>query len=431
MAKICILGLWHLGCVSAACLSKSHHVVGWDPDGKTVSDLQSGKLPISEPGLPEAISLVQKQGRLEFSSDLSAAAAGADFIFFTFDIPVDGNDKSDLSPLWKTLDLLMPSIRDGQVIVVSSQVPVGTCRKMQEAIRSAKKSAGVCYTPENLRLGSAISCFLSPERIVIGVSEQPLALKMEEFFKGIGGERVVMGLESAEMAKHAMNAYLATLISFSGEISDLCEKTGADAGQVMRALLLERRVSPNAPLMPGLGFGGGTLARDVQTLRTIGAEKSVPTRVLDAAFESNRERTLYVQRRLSGAIDGVRGRKIAFFGLTYKPGTDTLRRSLALDIIRGLVSSGAEVSAYDPAISSQVEGYGGLQVCKSALECAKGADALVITTAWDEFRTLDYAAICAAMRKPIIIDARNMLDRSALPQSAEYFGVGIGDDRRI
>ena len=431
MKKVCILGLWHLGCVTAACLSKRHRVVGWDPDGEVVENLAAGKPPIAEPGLADAISLAQEAGRLSFSADISSAVASADFVYFAFDIPVDDNDESDLSSIWEALEAAIPSMHEGQVVVVSSQVPVGTCRKMLEKFRGAKKPIGVCYAPENLQLGCAIEGFLKPSRLVLGLSAPSLESMIEELFSGIPGERLLMSLESAEMSKHAMNAYLASLISFSGEISDLCEGTGADARQVMRALLLDRRVSQRAPLMPGLGFGGGTLARDLQSLRAIGKKNSTPTPVLDAAFKANRERIGYVQKRLTEVLGDLKEKQISFFGLTYKPGTDTLRRSLALDIIRGIISAGAAVRAYDPAIKGAIDGFGHLQICTSAEECARGADALVIATAWPEFSRLDYLKICPLMRMPIIMDARNAIDSSALPPDAKYFGVGIGNGKRI
>ena len=424
MAKVFVAGMWHLGCVTAACLAKKHKVTGFDPDKTVVDGLKGGRMPIAEHGLLEAMAEAVAAGRLDFAYDCSRAA-NADVIYIAFDTPVDKDDKVDLSPIDSAFDMLMPVISDSQTIVISSQIPVGTSRKLLEKLHKHGKRPLLCYAPENLRLGSAMECFMNPERIVLGVSGDGIAPGLELLFEGVAGERMYMELESAEMVKHAMNSYLATLISFSGEISDLCEKTGANAGLVMEALRKERRVSPNAPIMPGLGFGGGTLARDVQILRGIGQGSGTPTLVLDAVLCANRERMDYVSHRLTYALGGLSGKTIAFFGLTYKPGTDTLRRSLALDVMDSMKSSGAVIRAYDPAVKKQVETHPQVRICQSAKEAAAGADAIVITTAWDEFRTLDYALLALSMKQRVIIDARNILAPGKLGEGIRYFGVGV------
>ncbi len=425
MASISVIGLWHLGCVTAACLAGKHHVVGYDSNPMVVEGLKTGKPPLFEPGLAEAISEAAGRGSLGFSSNLEDVIAHSDIIYIAFDTPVDKNDLVDLSLVEKTLEDATQHMRDGQLIIVSSQVPVGTCRRLHTKISNSGKKVGFCYTPENLRLGAAIEAFMKPQRVVFGVSGAGLEPMLEDVFSGIPGERMYMGLESAEMVKHATNSYLALMISFSGEISDLCEKTGANAMQVMEALRKERKVSPYAPLIPGLGFGGGTLARDLQILRAIGREKGIKTLLLDSAYQANQNRIGYVQKRLSSALGPLSGKIVAFFGLTYKPGTDTLRRSLALDVIDSLKSSGVQVRAYDPVIKSQIETHPQVQVCDSPEEAVDGADALVIVTAWEQFKFLDYSALGGKMRQPVIIDARNMLSPEKLGKEIRYFGVGV------
>jgi len=422
--NILVVGLWHLGCVTAACLAKKHRVIGYDPSPQAVDDLKLGKPPLYEPHLVEALVDAGVLGSLSFTSDLASAVHKSDAIYIAFDTPVDKDDKVDLSPVENALAEATQHMRDGQLVIVSSQVPVGTCRRLHAKILAAGKNVGFCYTPENLRLGTALEAFMKPERIVFGVSDMSLQGKLEEIFAGVSGERIYMSLQSAEMVKHAMNSYLALMISFSGEISNLCEQTDANAIPVMDALRKERRVSPNAPLSPGLGFGGGTLARDLQILRGIGKEKGIATPMLDATFNSNRERMDYVRQRLSFALGGLAGKEVAFFGLTYKPNTDTLRRSLALDVIDSLKSSGARVRAYDPAIKSQVSTHPEVKVCLSPSEAAAGADAIVITTAWDEFKSLDYSLLARSMKQPVIIDARNILFEKP-GSEIRYFGVGV------
>jgi len=193
----------------------------------------------------------------------------------------------------------------------------------------------------------------------------------------------------------------------------------------MDALRKERRVSPHAPLSPGLGFGGGTLARDLQILRGVGREKGIATPMLDATFNSNRERTDYVKHRLSFALGSLAGKELAFFGLTYKPGTDTLRRSLALDVMDSMKSSGVRVRAYDPAIKTQVAAHPEVRVCATPQDAAAGADAIVITTAWEQFKGLDYQSLALSMRQPVVIDARNILPHGKMGGKIRYFGVGV------
>lgn len=425
MSNISVIGLWHLGCVTAACLASKHHVIGYDPGLKVIEGLKAGKPPLFEPGLAEAMSDASKRGALEFTYDLKDAVGRSDIIYIAFDTPVDKDDLVDLSPVENAMENAIQHMRDGQMVIISSQVPVGTCRRLHAKISGAGKKIGFCYSPENLRLGSAIEAFMKPERIVFGVSDPSLRSRLEEVFSMVSGERIFMGLESAEMVKHAMNSYLATMISFSGEISDLCEHSGANAVSVMDALKKEKRISPYAPISPGLGFGGGTLARDLQALRGIGRQKGVPTLLLDAAFNSNRERMGYVRQRLLSALGALSGKTVAFFGLTYKPGTDTLRRSLALEVIGSLKPSGVQIRAFDPVIKSQVESHPYVAVCASPEEAADGADAIVLATAWEQFKSLDYSALGRRMRQPVLIDARNMLVPERLGKEIRYFGVGV------
>lgn len=425
MANILVIGLWHLGCVTSACLAKKHQVTGFDPDPKVLDGLRAGKPPLFEPGLEQAIGEAVGRKSLGFTSDLALAAGKSDIIYIAFDTPVDEHDNVDTAPIEKAFSAILPNLRDSQLMIISSQVPIGTCRRLHGRALAEGKKTGVCYSPENLRLGTAIETFMNPERVVFGLSGVGLQAQLEDVFSGVSGERLYMSLESAEMVKHAMNSYLATMISFSGEISNLCEKTGANATQVMDALRKEKRVSPNAPIMPGLGFGGGTLARDIQILRAIGKGKGLGTPVLDATYNANQERMGYVKQRLKEALGALPGKKAAFFGLTYKPGTDTLRRSLAIDVMDSLKTDGIEMRAYDPAIKGQIANHSHIKVCGSASEAASGADAIVITTAWEEFKALDYSALCRGMRQPVIIDARNLLLPERLGKEIRYFGVGV------
>jgi UDPglucose 6-dehydrogenase len=425
MSKVGVLGMSHLGCVTAACFAKlGHTVVGYDNNEKVVEGLQQSKPPIFEPGLEEAIRDAAGKNRIGFTTDISGALSGSDFAYIALDTPVDAEDRAYIGPVQVLFDEMLACLPEKAVVIVSSQVPIGTSRKFIGRLCQERKENGLCYIPENLRLGDAIERFLSPERTVFGLSSPELRQKIEELYAGIPGERLYMSLESAEMSKHALNSYLATMISFSGEISDLCEKTGANALDVMNALRTEKRVSPHAPISPGLGFGGGTLARDIQMLRALGAELSVPTRVFDAVLEARDARLNYVPERISSILGAISGKTIAFFGLTYKPNTDTLKRSLALQIIDKMVFSNPNIRAYDPAIQSPIQGYPGITVCTSPNEAVKNADVLVITTPWDDFSRVDYAAVAKLMRNPVVLDTTNCYAEK-IKGHMEYRGIGV------
>ena len=417
--KIAVVGMWHLGCVTAACLARlGFEVTCLDSDKSVIENLKSGVLPIHEPGLKELFEEHSSKS-LFFSHDFGRVIPQSDIVYIAHDVPVDENDIPDLSVIDNALAAIIPLLKENALVFVSSQIPIGTSDKICEKLGAAGKNNKVAYIPENLRLGTALNDFLRPERIVVGLSNTSVRQRVADVLSGIQTKLLFMGLKSAEMMKHALNSYLATLISFSGEISDLCEKTGADAVDVMNALKGDRRVSQLAPINPGLGFGGGTLARDVQVLRTLGS-----TKLLDAVLSVNTERMGYVRRRLLSIFGSLSGRKIAFLGLTYKAGTSTLRRSTALQIIRQLNDSNAVISAYDPMVKGQVENYGYVDIAPSPEEAAKDADAIVITTDLPEFATLDFVSISKSMKSPVILDTKNMLAGKFNGTDIKYYGVG-------
>ena len=236
-----------------------------------------------------------------------------------------------------------------------------------------------------------------------------------------------MSWESAELSKHAVNAFLASSISFANEVADLAEVTGADVREVMQVLRRDRRIGPQAFLDPGPGFSGGTLARDVQTLRGLGARASLPTRLLDAALEVNRGRLARLTERVAGACGGLRGATIALLGLTYKPGTSTLRRSASLEFAARLTRAGAHVRAHDPQVHAPTPETIGVTLAADPYEAAQAADAVVLMTPWPEFRALDFARLRASLARPVLVDAHNFLDRSAAGAAGlAYWGVGLG-----
>jgi UDPglucose 6-dehydrogenase len=428
---VCVVGLWHLGCVASACLAGlGYRVTGVDKDRKRVEDLNVGKPPVFEPGLAELIQAGLDAGRLTYTTDLKSGLRGSQFVYITYDTLVDDNDDVDLSEILALAAEMANSLEKGSVIMVSSQVPVGTCERIKSLVLKNNPAADfdIAYIPENLRLGQAIQRFERPDGIVIGADSTATLEKVESFFDVIPVPKVTMDLRSAEMTKHAINAFLATSISFANEMANLCDWLGADALKVAEGLRLDSRIGSGLPLSPGLGFAGGTLARDLKTLSRLWRKYDHQGHIIKAVLKVNKEQNGLVVRKLKKIYGTVSGLNVGVLGLTYKAGTSTLRRSAALEIIADLTAQGAAVKAFDPkAALEEVGRHTEFRFCSDPYKAAKGADALVIVTDWPEFKDLDFNLIKSVMRKPVIIDTKNMLDdRQLVAGGMTYFGVGRG-----
>jgi UDPglucose 6-dehydrogenase len=422
--RVCVVGLWHLGCVTAACLARAgHDVVGLDDDAAVVAGLKAGRLPLFEPGLDDLTAAGVAAGRLRFTDDPSAAA-GAEIAWITYDTPVDENDVPDVAFVVDRVHALLPHLPDGCLVLISSQVPVGTTRRLAEAAAAAGRTGlSFGYSPENLRLGRAIEVFTRPDRVVVGLQSEADRPKVAAVLAPLTDAIVWMGVEAAEMTKHAINAFLATSVAFMNEIAALCEQVGADAKEVERGLKTEERIGPKAYLSPGGAFAGGTLARDIATLAGIGRREAVPVTLVAAVGESNDRHRSWPLRKLTSRLGSLEGRRIAILGLTYKPGTSTLRRSSAVELARALADAGAAVSAYDPAVPALPEGLPGIALAADAAAALAGADAVVIATPWPEFRALDWTALLASMRTPTVVDLSGFVADLAAARSA-YAAVG-------
>ena len=427
LGRACVFGLWHLGSVAAACLAEAGlEVRGVDPDPRVVVDLRAGRPPIFEPGLEALIGRQLAAARLSFTASPREGLPGAEAVLIAYDTPVDADDRSDLTPILAAVDEIARWADPGTLVVVSSQVPVGTCEGLEARLREHAGAGGfeVAYCPENLSLGRAIDTFLSPERLVIGADTPAAAARTRALFAGVKAPALVMSRRSAEMTKHALNSFLATSVSFVNEIADLCEVTGADVVDVVRGLKSDSRIGARAFLAPGLGFAGGTLARDIQVLRAQGEARGVATPLLDATLAVNRSQVALVERCLAREYGGLADVEVAILGLTYKPGTSTLRRSIALDIGERLAAAGCPVRGFDPMVPPGAPEVP-FPACADAYAAAGGADALVIATEWPEFLELDFARIRAAMRRPLVIDCKNHLDPAPLAALGfRYAGTG-------
>jgi len=427
---VCTLGLWHLGCVTSACLARlGYRVTAYDPDPERVRELSDGKPPLYEPGLSELIAEGLASGRLAFTDDLPQALTGAAFVLFTFDTPMDDQDRVDLEGIMATAVQVAPHLEDGAaVVVVMSQVPAGTCRQIARSLEQAPPGRRVrlVYSPENLKLGQGIDRFLRPPMVVLGADDDEALDAAELLFAPIGAPKLRLDLPTAEMLKHALNAFSATCISFANEIAALCDETGADAVALADAIRYDERIGLETPLRPGLGFAGGTLARDLNALRAIGDRAHRDTPLLDAVHAINEGQKQRVLDKLHGVYGSLDGLTVSVFGLTYKPGTSTLRRSLSLELIDALAGQGTNVKAYDPMadIRDLPAGFPA-HIGDDPYETARDSDALLILTGWPNFRDLDYAAIRLFMRQPVLVDAQNLLDKDALlGYGFRYLGMG-------
>lgn len=430
MARVAVIGLWHLGCVVSAVLAERGHLVsGTDFDAETVRKLQQGAPPLFEPGLAEAIGKRVREGRLAFRESMKEALAGADYAVVALDTVVDANDLSDLGPIERAVDAI-GEFAGGEIqVVVMSQVPVGTCAQLDARLSrraGPELKFSLVYQPENLRLGEALETFRRPDFIVLGAEEETAIRRWLPLGDVVDVPRLAMSWASAEMTKHALNAFLATSISFVNDLADAAEAAGADVRDVARALKHDRRIGAYAFLNPGPGFAGGTLGRDVQTLRGLAARAGRPTRLLDATLEVNSARLPRLLEKLRAACKGLKGKRVALLGLTYKPGTSTLRRSHALEFARLLEQEGASVQAYDPKVTEPAAETQGIQLCADAAQAVSGADAVALLTPWPEFRQLDLRRLKQLVREPVLLDAHNFLDdRAAREAGFLYAGIGL------
>ncbi len=426
--KVCVLGLWHLGTVTAAGLSSGgHHVTGLDFDETVITNLKKGQPPLFEPGLEDLVKKGVQSGTLDFSTDPAQAVREAKVIWVAYDTPVDDDDNADVNYVIERVGKLFPHLKSGQEVLISSQLPVGTSGHLEKLFAKARPNLQVSfsYSPENLRLGKAISVFTQPDRVVIGTRSENSHKIFSELLSPFTDHIEWMSVESAEMTKHALNAFLATSVTFINEIASICEQVGADAKEVERGLKSESRIGPKAYLGPGGAFAGGTLARDIAFLTQLGQQNDLPIYLVPAVRASNDAHKNWPRRRLTQLLGTLNGKTVAVWGLTYKAGTDTLRRSSAIELCQWLLDQGVQVQAHDPAVKSLPEQFAAIRLYASPLDAARGADALVIATEWPDYRTVSMTETLTAMHSTIVLDANRFLAASleALP-NVTYVAVG-------
>ena len=423
MTQVAVLGSWHLGSVTAACLADAGHQVRvWDADPQRTFALAAGVAPVSEPGLDALVQQELSSGRLTVATDLEKAVAGAEVVWVTQDTHVNDDDTVDLSQLDALIDRLGPLLDSDTAVAVSSQVPVRTCERWWDQLSSATQArrtslTGIAYLPENLRLGTALARFRRPDMMVIGSNNERTGNLLQDLTSFTQAPVVRTDLRSAELVKHAINSFLATSISFANEIALVADLVGADAATVARAMRLDERIGLKARVSPGLGFAGGTLARDVTALIAIGRAAGQPTLLAEAVLEVNRRHAQWPLHRLEAELD-LPNATVGILGLTYTVGTSTLRRSQSVPLIKALTARGARVRAHDPqADLSELGENLDLVRADTPYLAAAGCDAILLLTPWPDYLSMDWSQIARAMKGDLIIDGPNSLDHATVGQA--------------
>jgi UDPglucose 6-dehydrogenase len=434
--RVCVQGLWHLGSVTAACLaSVGHEVIGLDADDNTITNLSNSHAPLFEPGLDDLLSAGIAHSKLRFTVDAREALVGGQVLWVAFDTPVNEDDQADIDFVKNQIKAVLPYLEDSAIVLISSQMPVGSVRELEVFTQEhySNKKIGFAYSPENLRLGKALDVFLKPDRIVVGFRLEAHRIILQELLSPITDKIEWMSVESAEMTKHAINAFLATSVTFANEIASICELVGADAKEVERGLKSEMRIGPKAYVSPGGAFAGGTLARDIAFLQIESDKHKLITPLLYSVRLSNDEHKKWVRRKLQDKFTHLDGITIAIWGLTYKAGTDTLRRSLSVELCDWLIEQNAHLQIYDPAVKNLPEHWEGkVKHCLQALDAINGAQGLVVGTEWPEFKEVASNLPQQTQTDLAIIDANRHLNIHAdiFHQAGfTYFAVGTPVNR--
>lgn len=433
--NIAVVGTGYVGLVSGTCLSETgNNVVCVDIDADKVKRLQSGQIPIYEPGLEVIFQRNIKEGRLHFTTDLEQAIKDVTLIFLALPTPPGEDGSADLSYVLGVAEQLGKIMKDYKVIINKSTVPVGTAERTKAAIaKNATAEFDVVSNPEFLREGVAVDDFMKPDRVVVGTTSERARKLMEELYRPFvrqGNPIIFMDERSSEMTKYAANSYLAARISFMNELANLCEKTGADVETVRMGMGSDARIGKRF-LFPGIGYGGSCFPKDVQALAKTAEENNYDFRILKAVMKVNDDQKhVLVEKILNHYGTDLSGKKIAVWGLAFKPNTDDIREAPALYIIEDLLNAGAEIVAYDPEGMPNVQQYfstlpepkkSRLSFADNYYKTAEGADFLAILTEWTEFRTPDFSKLKALLKQPVVFDGRNLYDLDVMKKEGFYY----------
>jgi UDPglucose 6-dehydrogenase len=432
--RIAMIGTGYVGLVSGACFADfGHRVCCVDKDGSKINGLNGNVMPIWEPGLEALVKANVERGRLTFTTDLVSAVEEAEAVFIAVGTPARrGDGHADLSFVFEAVRELSKVIKPGTVVVTKSTVPVGTGDRIDQILREeGVTEVSVASNPEFLREGAAIADFKHPDRIVVGAEDDHAQEVLREIYRPLFLNRapiLITGRRTAELTKYAANAFLAVKISFINEMADLCEAVDADVQDVARGIGLDNRIGPKF-LHAGPGYGGSCFPKDTLALLQTADGAGVDQRIVRTTVQVNDDRKNQMVERVTRALGGnVSGKRVGVLGLAFKPNTDDMREAPSIPIVQALVERGAAVSAFDPVARHQAEQvFSGIEFADDAYGAADGADALVIVTEWDEFRALDLDRIAESLRGKILVDLRNVYDRSDAEEAGlTYYGVGRG-----
>ncbi len=430
--NIAVVGSGYVGLVTGACFAEfGINVVGVDKDASKIAMLEQGKVPFFEPGLEELVGRNMREGRLTFTSDLKAAVEKSLVILIAVGTPEGVDGGADLRFVREVAKGIALAMNGYKVVVTKSTVPTGTGEMIRRLIQETQKQPvpfSVASNPEFLREGSAIEDFMRPNRIVIGAEDPQAIAILKDLYNPlylIETPLVVTNVVSAEMIKYASNAFLATKISFINEMALLCEAVGADVHEVARGMGLDNRIGKKF-LHPGPGYGGSCFPKDTLAVLKMAKERGLPGRLVNAVVEVNDEQIPRMVDKIAQTVGALPGKMLAVLGLAFKPNTSDTRESPAIRIIEALLKAGASVRAYDPAAMDEARhALPGIEYAEDAYDAARGCDALVIATEWNQFRNLDWDRMRTALRTPAVIDLRNVYDpRHMRDLGFRYASVG-------
>jgi len=426
--RISVVGTGYVGLVTGSCFADlGHTVICVDSDKAKVASLKKGKAPFFEPGLSEVIRRNTGK-RLFFTTDTAKAVKETEVIFIAVSTPPMPNGEADIRNVKAVAETIGGAMDGYKIIVNKSTVPIGMSKLVEEIVRKNAKSGielDVVSNPEFLREGSAVGDLFQPDRVVIGAQRRKAAEKVAEIYKSLRCQVLIMDPESAEMVKYASNAFLATKISYINEVSNLCEKVGADIQHVVKGMSLDHRIGGQF-FNAGLGFGGSCFPKDVAALAHISKLRGAPSRILPDVLDINRgQRDLYF-KKVTQLVGPLKGKTLAVWGLAFKPNTDDMREAPSLDIVPRLVKAGAKVRAYDPeATETAGKLLKGITYCKNAYEAAKGADAILLLTEWNEFKDADFEKLKKLVKSCVMVDGRNVYDPQEMAaRGFKYEGMG-------
>lgn len=429
--NISIVGTGYVGLVTGACFAElGNNVICVDNDAKKIAAIKKGIIPIYEPGLQELVAKNIRNKHLTFTTKINDGVKASQVIFIAVGTPSLPNGEADLTGIESVAHSIATSMDGYRLIVEKSTVPVETGEWVKHTISTHLKGRikfDVASNPEFLREGQAINDFMHPDRIVIGVESKQAQELLSSLYRPLNAPIVVTNIKSAELIKHSSNAFLATKISFINSVSRICDKVGADVLEVAHGMGLDKRIGPSF-LNAGIGYGGSCFPKDLDAFLNISGKMGRHFEILQAARNANEAQREFILEKVKSMLWIIKDKTVAILGLSFKPDTDDIRNAPALDIIRALQEEGARIRTYDPqSMDKAREVLSGVTYCKNAYDACKGADCMFIATEWNEFKEIDFGKLKKVMKRPLIVDGRNIYDPQTVKKHGfVYAGVGRG-----